>query len=140
MFRRKYKKAMPHIIEVVAPQSLLYNKKNPRGFLSCYRTLSFAFNGTNLITFGENKLKTHPKYKEYADDKRLSIHAEIDMILKLERMESIKKVTDILVIRGAAKFLNSFPCKFCYPNLQKHFNMVRLWFYMDNNWCMKVID
>ena len=131
---------MPHIIEVVAPQALLYNKKNPRGFLSCYRTLAFAFNGTNLITVGENKLKTHPKYKEYADDKRLSIHAEIDMILKLERMESIKKVTDILVIRGAVKFLNSFPCKFCYPNLQKHFNMVRLWFYMNDNWCMKVID
>lgn len=140
MFRRKYKRAMPHIIEEVAPKSLLYNKKNPRGFLSCYRTLAFAFDGTNLLAIGENKNKTHPKYKEYADDNRLSIHAEIDMILKLQRLNSIKKVTDILVIRGAANFLNSFPCKYCYPNLQKHFNMVRLWFFKDGKWCMKVID
>lgn len=140
IFKVKYKKAIPHIIDEIAVNTLIYNKNNPRNFLPCYRVLSFAFDGSTLITIGENKKKTHPRYKDYADDKRLSIHAEIDMILKLERMNAMKKITDIVLIRGTTKLLDSFPCSFCYPNLKKYFSLCRLWFYSNDDFYMKVIS
>jgi hypothetical protein len=126
----KFKGSMPAILEEVLKMGLLYNKLNARQFPGGLRCVAFAFDGSRLIGFGENKPKTHTFTKKLYHDKLLmTIHAEADLLMKLLKSDSVEDVTDIVVIRGTKQPLNSHPCSICTGLFKMHFNKVRLWWY-----------
>ena len=108
---------MPHIIDEITKDALIFNKENPRGFIRCERCITYA-----------EKLKN-------------SIHAEADMIMKLIKSDSLNKVTDIVVFRGTNKPLNSYPCKICQGLLKTYLDSVRLWWYdySSKEWKLDII-
>jgi hypothetical protein len=121
---------MPSILEEILNIGLSYNRTNARYFPGSLRCISFAFDGSKLIGFGENKPKTHTFTKKLYHDKLLmTIHAEADLLMKLLKSDSVDDVTDIVVIRGTKQPLNSHPCSICSGLFQMHFTKVRLWWY-----------
>ncbi len=138
----KFKGAMPSILDEVLRIGLAYNKINTRHFPGGLRCIAFAFDGSRLINYGENKPKTHTFTKKLYHDKMLmSIHTEADLIMKLIKMDSIDDITDIIVIRGTKQPLNSHPCKICTGLLKMYFTKVRLWWYNRDNskWQVELI-
>lgn len=71
-----------------------------------------------ILSTGKNKLKSHPKMKEFQDNpERIFLHAEMDAIVKcINRygLEILKK-SDLYVVRLGRKgqLLNSKPCDGC---------------------------
>ena len=119
------------------PVARIINQDNsalPKSKGSSFRCSAFAFNKRVLIGIGSNKEKTHPRFFDYAEANKTTTHAEITLLLNLERNNMIQKVTDIIVFRGVNKPLNSFPCKLCFAHLVDEFTNVRLWFYKDRGW------
>lgn len=138
----KFKGSMPAILEQVLKMGLMYNKINHRQFPSGLRCIAFAFDGSKLINYGENKPKTHTFTKKLYHDKLLmSIHAEADLMMKLIKYNEIEDVTDIVVIRGTIQPLSSHPCDICSGLFKMYFNKVRLWWYdaNDEEWKVELI-
>ena len=48
------------------------------------------------------------------------------------KKDNIKKVTDLVVMRGTTKLLNSHPCTICTGLIKMYFTNVRVW-YFDSN-------
>jgi len=129
----KFKGAMPNILNTITNIGIKYNKRYDRNFDGCFRCIAIALNGSKLIGYGVNKDKTHPFTKKlYHDNKYMTIHAEADLVMNLKKTEDINNVTDIIVIRGAKKLLNSHPCKICSGLFKMYFKKVRIWWFDAN--------
>ena len=115
---------MPHIIDEITKDALIFNKENPRGFIRCERCITYALNGSRLLAIGYNQRKTHTFTKMYHEKLKNSIHAEADMIMKLIKSDSLNKVTDIVVFR-----------------LKTYLDSVRLWWYdySSKEWKLDII-
>lgn len=130
----RFKGVLPHILQEVADMGIDYNRSNPRHFDGGLRCIAFAFNGNKLIEYGENKKKTNPFTKKLYHDHLLNtIHAEADLVMKLLKDNNLHLVTDIIVIRGTAKPLNSHPCHVCTGLFNMYFSNVRMWSYDFDN-------
>lgn len=124
------KKDIVKQIEVIG---LLFNKYNFE-FTSKYksfRCFCIALNKNKIISIGINKSKTNPNYKIYADNTKMSIHAEIDMIMNIKKNEDFNKVSDIYIVRGYSKLLPSFPCEFCTKYIIEKFNNTNIHYFTD---------
>ena len=82
-----------------------------------YRHGACLIKGDKIISFGVNKYFSKIYYK--TQDRKFTIHAEIDAILKLDSKEL--KGTDILIIRvsNCDNLCNSRPCNSCIDKLKK---------------------
>lgn len=129
--------SMPHILDDVIDIALEFNKMHPRSFEPGLRCISFAFNGSKLIEYGINKRKTHPFTKNYHDLLHTTQHAEANLTMKLLKHNSIKLITDIVIIRGTKHILNSYPCPICSGLINMYFNKVRMWFFDHDNMIWK---
>lgn len=131
---------MPSILDELIDISLNFNKNNPRDFDTSYRCIAYAFDGSRLISVGYNTKKTPgAKYKIYADDAKLSTHAEIMMLKDILKKNKENYITDIVVVRGTERLLDSKPCKFCLGFINKIFTNIRLWYFKDNIWnCLNI--
>jgi hypothetical protein len=140
-FRKKYKMSLPYILEDLSIKALEFNLMRDDDFERQYRCLAFAFNGSTLLTYGMNIMKTNPHYKNYADNFKMSTHAEISMLLNLSdyKRSLYGKVTDIVIIRGSANLLNSYPCSLCMEHLEEKLPNIRMWYYYNNIWKVKLI-
>ena len=140
---KRFKGTLPSILPEIAAMSIEHNLKNTRHFDSSLRCVAIALDGSRLVEYGENKLKTHPFLKEtYHDLKRMSIHAEADLVIKLLRRELTDGVTDVVVLRGTRRLLSSHPCSICYSLLRVYLRSVRLWWYdaETKGWRVKIIQ
>lgn len=112
-----------NLLEQIETIGLAFNRFNPimiRRSRGC-RCCSIALNKTRIVSIGVNKNKTTPKYAAYARQNKMNIHAEIDMIMNVERTYELEKVSDIYVVRGYSKLLPSFPCELCLEYIVKKF-------------------
>lgn len=131
---------MPFALETLKERALRFNRLNPRNFVSQYRCVSFFLNGSRLIATGTNNHKTHPLFKDYADNYRFSTHAEMAGIIQLIKMDTLDSVTDVVCFRGTRVPLPSEPCVRCMPNLKKFLPLTRLWFLdKNNNWTLQIL-
>ena len=140
---KKFSGTLPSILPEIIDVCKQYNKRNNRKFDPSLRCLALAFNGSRLVEFGENKMKTHPFLKEmYHDHNRMSIHAEADLVMKLLKRNNINKITDVVVLRGTLKLLSSYPCHICYGLLEMYLSQTRLWCYNRDNkkWSVNILD
>lgn len=137
----KFKGSMPYILNELVFKSLNYNNKNPRNFPGGLRCVSIAMNGNKLVAFGKNTPKTHTFTKIYHDQHKMSIHAEADMTMKILKCNNNQKITDIIIIRGTEKPLNSYPCSICKGLLNMYFDKVRMWWFNAdlNKWEVELI-
>jgi hypothetical protein len=134
--------SVPNNLILLGKICKIYNKLYTRKFVSSLRCLALAFDGSRIVEYGENKLKTHPFLKKMYHDKNLmSIHAEADLVMKLLKNDVIDKITDIVVLRGTSKLLSSHPCSICYGLLQMYLPNVRLWWFDADikKWKVKLI-
>lgn len=133
--KRNFGGSMPSILPELIDISLNFNKNNPRDFETGYRCIAYAFDGSRLISSGYNIRKTPgAKYKVYAEDGKITTHAEIMVIKDIIRNNLTDYVTDFIVIRGTDKLLNSKPCTYCCKFISKVFYNIRLWYYYNNSW------
>lgn len=119
-------------LDINKNNDFLFNKKD-----NSFKCSAFAFHRSRFLNFGINKLKTHPRFQEYLKVKKSTTHAEIDLLLNLERNNNIDNVTDIVVVRGVVNALPSLPCNLCYAHIIDKFEgkKVKLWFLnMYNKW------
>lgn len=134
--------SMPHILNDIINIALKFNILHPRTFEPGMRCISFAFDGSKLIEYGINKRKTHPFTKNYHDLLHTTQHAEADMVMKLLKKQNLNLITDIIVIRGSKKPLNSHPCSICSGLFDMYFTNIRLWFFDSDHmkWKCEIID
>lgn len=140
---RKFKGALPVILPDIIEMAKSYNIESEKNFEPNFRCLAIAFDGSRLVEFGENKSKTHPFLKTmYHDKRRMTIHAEADLTMKLLKRELINSITDIVTFRGASNLLSSYPCDICYNLFQMYFDSVRLWWFdvKVKKWRVKIIE
>ena len=136
----KFKGVMPHVLKELSILALDYNRDHPRNFTPEFNCISIAMSASTILRFGANKYKTHTFTKKmYHDHNLKSIHAEADMVMKLLKFNEIKKVTDIITIRGTSKLLPSHPCKVCTVLFSMYFDAVRLWYYDGKVWVVELI-
>lgn len=133
---RKFKGALPSILNEIASASLEFNRRFPRKFIKEYRCIALAFDGSRLVGFGKNKRKTHTFTKVYHDAMCMSIHAEADLIMQLLRNKAMNNVTDIVVLRGTTNLLDSFPCHICEGLIKMYLTNIRVWYFnhTKNKW------
>jgi hypothetical protein len=142
IFKRKYSASLPYILDELGRGALEYNYNRTDLYPVSYRCIAFAFNGSTLVDYGINVNKTHPKYKDYIKEFKMMTHAEISLIIGLKYMkkwQSFKKVTDIVLVRGRTKLLDSYPCCLCMKHLHETFSLSRLWYYKNENWNMEIL-
>ena len=132
-----------NIIHQIETIGLAFNRYNDFSIKSKgFRCCSIALNKTKIVSIGINQAKTTPHYKDYADVQKMTIHAEIDMIMNIERDQDFKKVTDVYVVRGYSQLLPSIPCFLCVRYLAKKFKKTcNLHYFDDDTWhTLKVKD
>lgn len=115
---------------------MAFNRFNDLSIKSkSFRCSCIALNKTKIISIGINRAKTNPNFAVYAKNNCMTIHAEIDMIMNIERSIDFKKTTDIYVIRGYSKLLPSFPCELCLGYLLRKFrSKCKLHYFTENGW------
>lgn len=141
MFKKKYKASLPLILNEITKQALKYNLMRDRwinDFERSFRCISFAFDGSTMLEFGINKNKTNPNYQDYTRNKKYSTHSEISLLIKLNK-KKIRKVTDIIAIRGTTKLLDSYPCPLCMAHLIDCLEKTRLWYFKYNKWHVELL-
>lgn len=118
-----------------------YNDIFTRRFKS-WKVCCIALAKNKIVSIGVNRPKTHPKFKAYADDERMTLHAEADMILRIDKNQKIDSITDIFVVRGVYNPLPSFPCEVCIAYITEKFNPSTILHYVDlnNNWRAKPLS
>ena len=87
-----------------------------------------------IRVIGINKYKTNAKFPEYSFHKKQTTHAEIDMLLSSERKRTTENITDIIIVRGIRKLLDSYPCRLCYSHLNDKFDKAILHYYYQGRW------
>lgn len=119
----------------VATISMAFNRYSDTGIkILGYRCCCIALNKNKIVSIGVNKNKTNPNYALYAKLDKMTIHAEIDMIMNISNSD-IRKVTDIYVTRGYSQLLPSLPCPICSMYLQKKFkNKTILHYFHEDKW------
>lgn len=131
------------IEEQVETIGLAFNRYNTQFICKkkTFRCFCVALEKNRIISIGVNKSKTHPKFKIYADNELMSIHAEIDMILNIKETEEFNNVTDIYVVRGYSKILASHPCSICSEYLVDRFRSeTMLHFFNGDYWGTKLLE
>ena len=86
-------------------------------------------------------MKTHPFTKKYHDQKKMSIHAEADMVMQLIKADMLDKITDIVMIRGSNTLLSSRPCDLCMRLLNDYLEAARIWWFNEdkNKWIVELV-
>lgn len=128
LFSRHYN--IPNDLSKLTKDALAYNKiRNPE-ITNAFKCLAFGFKKSMLLSVGRNIFKPTKYFKNlYVDKHKMSLHAEIDLLLKLYKYNIKNKVTDIVLIRGVSKPLPSFPCESCEHVYTQHFTNISLWVY-----------
>lgn len=135
------KKALPYSLDVLSDLALKFNSENDRNMCGCFRCIAFAVSGSKVISYGENIWKTHTFTKAYHDKNLNTMHAEAHLVHKLIKSNKIEKVTDIVVLRGTLRLLNSRPCYMCMSVLKTYLPKVRLWWYNSDKglWVTEIL-
>ena len=131
------------LIDQIETIGMAFNKYNNdiNVKVRSFRCCSIALNKTKIVSIGINRAKTSPQYEEYAKRQKLTIHAEIDMIMNIERAKDFKKVTDIYIIRGYSQLLPSMPCPLCASYLAKKFkSKTRINYYTESGWASSTLE
>lgn len=134
---KRFKYALPEMLKELSLEVQEFNSMRTDFSNSMsFRCVALAFNGNKLMSIGVNKLKTHPFTKNYHDQHHMSIHAEADMVMDLIKKNKIKKITDVVVIRGTANILSSRPCHICRGLLHMYMETTRVWWFDSdkNEW------
>ena len=120
-------------IETIGLAFTRYNTFVRQRMRKSHRCCAIALMRNRIVSIGVNKSKTAPAYKEYVDNHKYMIHAEIDMIMQLNP-SAIDKVTDIWVVRGMHHLLPSFPCKLCFSHIKSTFKPKCILHFYNGGW------
>lgn len=121
---------------------LAFNRYNTQ-FLckkKTFRCFCLALDKTRIVSIGVNRSKTHPRFKDYADNEMMSIHAEIDMIINIHDSKEFNNVTDIYIVRGHFQSLPLHPCPLCLSYLTDRFKSnTKIHYYEADKWICKIL-
>lgn len=79
-----------------------------------WRVGAGLYYGAKLVTFGVNKVKSHPLLKTYKPTS-YSVHAELNAILRANRTNGCTLYVCRLLVNGDLGA--SFPCPYCLPHI-----------------------
>lgn len=133
----KLRSALPDAIDDARELCYTINIKRtlnkPDPFQNNIKCVALFISGTKILSIGINKYKkTNPFGKIYIDNKKTDTHAEIDGLMKVLKMNTTNKITDIFCYRGLKTPLPSYPCIYCISLLRKYLPQRRLWVFDEN--------